>query len=112
MNKDKQLSSIVSRFFIAAIAGLHCAAACSFAADKPNVIFILADDLGYGDVPAFNPESKISMPNIDRLAKEGMRFTDAHAPGSICVPTRYGLLTGRYPFRTWSRKTRSATRRY
>ena len=64
MNKDKQLSSIVSRFFIAAIAGLHCAAACSFAADKPNVIFILADDLGYGDVPAFNPESKIPMPNI------------------------------------------------
>jgi arylsulfatase A-like enzyme len=69
------------------------------AADKPNILFILADDLGYGDVKCFNPQGKISTPNIDRLASQGMRFTDAHAPGAVCVPSRYGLLTGRYPFR-------------
>ena len=72
--------------------------------NKPNIIFILADDMGIGDASCYNPESKIITPNIDRLAKEGMMFTDAHAPGSICVPSRYGLLTGRYPFRKWSEK--------
>lgn len=66
---------------------------------KPNILFILADDLGYGDPACFNPQSKIRTPNMDRLAREGMRFTDAHAPGSYCIPSRYGLLTGRYPFR-------------
>lgn len=67
----------------------------------PNIIFILADDMGIGDPTCYNPDSRIPTPNIDRLAEEGMRFTDAHAPGSICVPSRYGLLTGRYPFRKW-----------
>jgi arylsulfatase A-like enzyme len=65
----------------------------------PNVVFILADDMGYGDVGAFNPESKIPTPRIDGLAREGIRFTDAHAAGAVCIPSRYGLLTGRYPFR-------------
>lgn len=65
----------------------------------PNVLIILADDLGYGDPFIYNPDSKISTPNIDRLAKEGMRFTNAHAAGTWCVPSRYGLLTGRFPFR-------------
>ena len=67
--------------------------------DKPNVVIILADDMGYGDPGCFNPDSKIKTPNIDRLAAEGMRFTDAHAPGSVCVPSRYGLMTGQYPGR-------------
>jgi arylsulfatase A-like enzyme len=66
---------------------------------KPNILFILADDLGYGDPACFNPQSKIRTPNMDRLAREGIRFMDAHAPGSTCIPSRYGLLTGRYPFR-------------
>jgi arylsulfatase A len=66
----------------------------------PNIVFILADDLGYGDVGAFNPDSKAPTPNIDRLANEGMRYTDAHAPGAVCVPSRYGLMTGRHPFRS------------
>ena len=66
---------------------------------RVNILFILADDLGYGDPACFNPQSKICTPNIDRLAREGVRFTDAHAPGSTCIPSRYGLLTGRYPFR-------------
>lgn len=67
---------------------------------KPNVVILLADDMGYGDPLCFNPQSKIATPNIDRLAREGMRFTDAHAPGPLCHPSRYGLMTGRYPFRT------------
>lgn len=65
----------------------------------PNIVFILADDMGYGDLTCFNPESKISTPAIDRLASEGIRFTDAHAAGSWCVPSRYGLVTGQYPLR-------------
>ncbi len=66
----------------------------------PNIICILADDLGYGDVGCYNPQSKIPTPNLDRLAGEGIRFTDAHAPDSLCTPSRYGLLTGRYCFRS------------
>lgn len=65
----------------------------------PNILFILADDMGYGDVQSFNSESKIPTPNINRLAAEGIKFTDAHAPGSWCVPSRYGLMTGQYPLR-------------
>src|SRR5438067_4708733 len=71
----------------------------SAAPQRPNIVFILADDMGYGDPQSFNPQSKIPTPNIDRLAAEGMRFTDAHAPAAVCVPSRYGLLTGRYPMR-------------
>lgn len=66
----------------------------------PNIIVILADDLGYGDVSCYNPESKIRTHHIDRLAAEGMRFTDAHSPSAVCTPTRYGILTGRYAWRT------------
>src|SRR5579871_5670826 len=69
------------------------------AAERPNIVFILADDMGYGDPKCFNPDSKCNTPNIDRLATQGMRFTDAHAAGTVCIPSRYGLLTGRYPFR-------------
>lgn len=68
--------------------------------DLPNIIYILVDDMGYGDVSALNPESKIKTPNIDRLAKEGMAFTDAHSGSAVCTPTRYGILTGRYCWRT------------
>ena len=77
---------------------------------KPNIIYILADDLGYGDVSANNPASKITTTHIDRLAKEGMRFTDAHSPSSVCTPTRYGILTGRYCWR--SRLPRGVLRGY
>ncbi len=73
----------------------------------PNIIFIMADDMGYGDVKAFNPDSKIETPRLDKLAASGMMFTDAHVPGSSCVTSRYGLLTGRYPFRAGSFKWQS-----
>lgn len=69
------------------------------AANRPNILLILADDLGYGDVACYNSEGKIPTPAIDKIAAEGTRFTDAHSPASVCVPTRYALLTGRYPFR-------------
>ena len=78
-------------------------AATSPSLAKPNIVFILADDMGIGDCSAYNPASKIATPNIDQLAKEGLRFTDAHAAASICVPSRYGLLTGQYACRTWKR---------
>ena len=67
---------------------------------RPNIVVILADDMGYGDAECYNPESKIPTPHLDSLASEGMRFTDAHTPSSVCSPTRYGLLTGRYAWRT------------
>ncbi len=69
--------------------------------DLPNIVVILADDMGYGDVQAFNSDSKIPTPHLNRLAQEGMRFVDAHSGSGVCSPTRYGLLTGRYSWRTW-----------
>ena len=69
------------------------------ATKPPNIIFILADDLGYGDIGAYNPQSKIPTPNLDRLARQGMLFTDAHSPSTVCTPTRYSILTGRMAFR-------------
>ncbi len=70
------------------------------AASKPNIIHILCDDLGYGDVRCLNAEGKIATPHMDRMAKEGMIFTDAHSPSAVCSPTRYGIMTGRYNWRT------------
>lgn len=72
----------------------------SLAETPPNILFILCDDLGTGDVRLLNPEGKIATPNMDRIGREGMIFTDAHTPSSVCTPTRYGTLTGRYNWRT------------
>jgi len=73
--------------------GLH-------AAPRPNIVFILADDLGIGDVNCYGGEwCQIDTPNIDALAKDGLRFTDAHVQASVCVPTRVAIMTGRYPWR-------------
>ena len=69
------------------------------AADHPNVVVILVDDMGYGDAGCYNTASKIPTPNIDGLARDGMRFTDAHAPGPLCHLSRYGLMTGESPYR-------------
>lgn len=79
--------------FLTLICGLH-------AAEKPNVIVIYTDDQGYGDASCLNPDSKFQTPNLDRLAAEGMTFTDAHCSDTVCTPSRYGLLTGRYNWRT------------
>jgi len=67
---------------------------------NPNIVFIMTDDMGYGDTTVYNPESKIPTPNMEKLAKQGMMFTDAHSPSAVCTPTRYGVLTGRYCWRS------------
>lgn len=83
------------------LAALSTIAAAKEAATKPNILVILADDLGYGDVRCNNPErGKIPTPNIDKLAGQGMRFTDGHSSSGVCSPSRYTLLTGRYHWRT------------
>ena len=69
-------------------------------AGSPNVVLIYTDDQGYGDVSALNPEAQFRTPHLDRLVREGMTFTDAHAAAATCTPSRYGLLTGRYAWRT------------
>lgn len=81
---------------LACLAALHV----STPAAPPNVVFILCDDLGYGDVKCFNPDGKIATPQMDALAAGGMRFTDAHTSSSVCTPTRYGVMTGRYNWRS------------
>ena len=85
---------------LTALSFLLAFAAGAFAAEKPNIVVILCDDLGYGDVQANHPAGRIATPNMDRIAREGMRFTDAHTSSSVCSPTRYGLLTGRYNWRS------------
>jgi arylsulfatase A-like enzyme len=87
----KQFSTLLSLMLVAAL---------DATAAKPNIVVLLVDDMGYGDPSCYNAKSGIATPNIDRLAREGLRFTDAHAPGPLCHPSRYGLMTGRYPFRT------------
>ena len=71
---------------------------------RPNIIYILADDLGYGDVSAYNKDSKIPTPNIDRLATRGTKFTNAHSASAVCTPSRYSILTGNYPWRSSLKK--------
>ncbi|MHC4944038.1 MAG: sulfatase-like hydrolase/transferase [Planctomycetota bacterium] len=66
----------------------------------PNIVYIIADDMGYGDVGCLNQEGKIPTPHMDKLASEGMIFTDAHSGSAVCTPTRYGVLTGRYSWRS------------
>ena len=107
-----------SRFFLhwlgVSVAAFIFTLASAFAADPvnegggqkpPNIIVLLCDDLGTGDVQCLNPEQgKIPTPHLDALAKSGMVFTDAHSASAVCTPTRYGLLTGRYPWRTAHQK--------
>lgn len=76
-----------------------CALSLKLHAAPPNIIYVLFDDMGYGEPGCYRKESKLKTPNMDRLAAQGMRFTDAHSASSVCTPTRYGLLTGRYPSR-------------
>jgi len=86
------------RTFLTALLTL---AAVNLHGDRPNIIYIMCDDLGYGDIHCLSPQtSKIATPHVDKLASEGMTFTDAHSGSSVCTPTRYGLLTGRYSWRT------------
>ncbi len=83
------------------LAGMLAGAAAQAApGEKPNIVIVLADDLGHGDLGCYNAASKVPTPNMDRIAAAGMRFNDAHTPSSVCTPTRYGVLTGRYAWRS------------
>jgi arylsulfatase A-like enzyme len=86
------------RDFLTTLAAAGCASAKQTA--RPNIVYILADDMGYGDLSCLNEGSKIQTPNMDRMAGEGVTFTDAHSPSSVCSPTRYGIMTGRYCWRS------------
>ena len=88
--------SFLAALALAPFAGSHATAAQPA---RPNIVILYADDMGYGDLGAQNPESKIPTPNLDRLAREGTRFTDAHSSSGICTPSRYAMLQGRYHWR-------------
>jgi arylsulfatase A len=92
--KHTFLALFVATLLLAPLAGLKAAGA-----PKPNIVILYADDMGYGDLGANNPASKIPTPNLDRLAAQGMRFTDAHSSSGVCTPSRYALLTGRFHWR-------------
>lgn len=96
------MNSSLKLFFNIVLLGFVFMSSFTYASDnaKPNIIYILADDLGIGDLSVYNSKGKIKTPNLDRLANAGMRFTDAHTSSSVCTPTRYGILTGRYAWRT------------
>lgn len=86
---------------LAGILGIGCLIiGAALAGERPNVLLILADDMGYGDVQVLNEKSKIPTPHLNRLAKGGAIFTDAHSGSAVCTPTRYGLMTGRYCWRS------------
>ena len=92
-------TNILLIFLLLPFLFLSCCDSKEIKQKMPNVLFVYVDDLGYGDPGCFNKNSKIPTPNIDKLASEGLVFTDAHAPASICGPSRYGVLTGRYSWR-------------
>ena len=96
--------SLIIRTVLIALALTHSEAASAAANLTPNIVFILADDLGIGDISPTNPDCKIRTPHLRKMADEGLTFLDAHTSSSVCTPTRYGLLTGRYNWR--SRLTR------
>lgn len=95
MQLNVTVKCMMRRSFMGSMAG----SSLSRGETKPNILLILADDLGTGDVGAYNRNGIIRTPNLDRFSREGMRFTDAHSPSSLCTPTRYGMLTGRYCWR-------------
>lgn len=93
--------NLLSLFSAAALGLLFVCPALASTSEKPNIIVILADDLGYGSIGCYGTDPKlVRTPHLDRLAKEGRRFTDANTPGSVCTPTRYAIMTGRYCWRS------------
>jgi arylsulfatase A-like enzyme len=91
------------KYFIAGIGGLMLLPPCNVkntVTSNPNIVFILADDLGYGDLSCLNKNSKIRTPGIDRLASTGVIFTNAHSSSGVSSPARYGIMTGRYSWRS------------
>lgn len=100
-HRSRLESAIMLRSILHAVICLLVLVSRLYAAEssRPNVVLILADDLGYGDLRCYNGKSAVPAPNLDRLAREGMRFTDMHSPATVCTPTRYSLMTGQMAFR-------------
>lgn len=98
----KKINAVYIFLFLALVSFSQesLAQAFSQSSEYPNIVYILADDLGYGDLSCFNENSRLHTKNIDRLAQEGMRFSDAHSSSAVCTPTRYSILTGRYNWRS------------
>jgi arylsulfatase A len=86
-------------FTLLAWLGLVASVQAAPPSDRPNIVFVLFDDMGWGQPQCYDPQSALRTPHLDRLAEQGMRFTDAHSAAAVCTPTRYGILTGRYPWR-------------
>lgn len=93
-------SGLYRRTFLKAAGAAAAGSAVGQTASRPNIVYVLADDLGWGDLHCYNEASAVPTPNYDRVAREGVRFTDCHSPSSVCTPTRYGILTGRYCWRS------------
>lgn len=93
------IPSRILAIFLMSLVLMPSAVVCAGPVPKPNILIILADDLGYGDLSCYNDRAKVPTPNLDRLAREGMLFTDAHAPATVCTPSRYSLMTGQMAFR-------------
>jgi arylsulfatase A-like enzyme len=100
MEKQKSVNQIIIATSVILAMGCSNTLEKKLKTRKPNIIYILADDLGYGDLKSLNPESRIPTPNMDKIVLQGVHFTDAHSNSAVCTPTRYGILTGRYSFRT------------
>ena len=96
MNTNRRITTAARLFVLLLTWYATAARAAEGGAEKPNIVLIYTDDQGYGDASGLNPESKFKTPNLDRLTNEGMTFTDAHCTDTVCTPSRYGLLTGRY----------------
>src|SRR5688572_22103263 len=110
MHTPSHIRSWLEAFLPAALAILIfgvsvSAASAATGAQRPNIVFILADDLGYGDIGAFG-QTKIRTPNLDRLAAEGMRFTEHYSGNAVCAPSRCVLMTGKHPGHAWIRNNR------
>jgi arylsulfatase A len=95
----------LTTFLLACISLAFASSEGNAQGSKPNIVYIICDDLGYGEIHTLAPKtSKIPTPGADRLAEQGMIFTDAHSGSAVCTPTRYGIMTGRYSWRTWLQK--------
>jgi arylsulfatase A-like enzyme len=91
---------LLAFFFTFSCTGRQRPAEPAASENRPNIVLILADDMGYGDIQKYNPDSRIPTPNLNAMAERGMRFIDAHTNSAVCTPSRYGILTGRYAWRT------------
>lgn len=111
MNENSKYQLVLSRLFL--LTGIFFICSCQEKGKQqekvkqevslPNIVIILADDLGYGDLGSYNQNSLVPTPNLDKLASQGIRLTDAYCPVAACSPSRFALMTGSYPFRSWKK---------